>query len=421
MDCATKMNKILGLSAVFLLLAAGGVQSKSLKFPPLFEGRSLLENPNLRVEPKAEVLDYRLPNETIPLHYDVHILTKVHEKNETFEGTVKIEIQVLDKTENITLHVRQLTVTKVYLLDNGKTIECDINSDYNSKENVREFLVITPKNYVLEPKTTTLQVVIEYHGKLRKDNGGFYLSTYKGEDGQEKWLATTQFESTDARHAFPCYDEPAKRATFTFSFTHGEKYNAICDTIPEGEPTPVAGTDLVITKFKKTSKMSTYITAFIISDFVWTEGELRGLKQRVYSRPNTKHHQEFALTSAMQIIAALDDYFGVEYKTMLPEGKLYQVAVPDFAAGAMENWGLTTYREEYLLYEEGKSTVQTKTNIANILGHEDVHQWFGDYVAIDWWGFLWLKESFAQYYSYVSNDIVSILFLYSANHIKFKF
>ncbi|KAL5284041.1 hypothetical protein ACFFRR_006360 [Megaselia abdita] len=396
------MNNILGLSALFLLLAVG-VESKTLKYPPLFEGKSLLENPNLRLETKADSINYRLPNETIPIHYDVHLTTRVHSKEEDFSGVVKISINVLADTKSVVLHARELTIDSAQITDNAKVIPCDA---VYPTENPTEFLTITPKDGQILTKGKQLVVEITYHGKLRKDNGGFYLSTYKSENGEERWLATTQFESTDARHAFPCYDEPAKRATFSFAFTHGKNYNAICDTDPIGEPEVITGTDMVKTTFKQTTPMSTYITAFIISDFEFTEIFFRGLRQRVYSRPNTKDHQEFALVSASQIIASLDDYFGVEFKDMLPQAKLDQVAVPDFAAGAMENWGLTTYREEYLLYENGKSTAQTQTNIANILGHEDVHQWFGDYVCVEWWTYLWLKESFAQYYSYVSNDNV---------------
>lgn len=394
------MTKIVGVSAVFLLLAAG-VECKTLKFPPLFEGRALLENPNLRLE-LVEEQSYRLPNHTIPEHYDVDIFTKVHLKEDVFNGTVKINIAVLEDTKKVVLHARQLTIDSAKIIDDATSIDC--SADYPT-QNPTEFLTITPKNGQTLTRGKKLVVEIKYNGKLRQDNGGFYRSTYKTENGEERWLATTQFESTDARHAFPCYDEPAKRATFSFSFTHGKNYNAICDTEPIGEPVPV-GNDLVKTSFKKTTEMSTYITAFIISDFVYSEIVFRGLKQRVYSRPNTQDHQEFALSTASLVIAALDDYFGVEFKSMLPDGKLDQVAVPDFAAGAMENWGLTTYREEYLLYENGKSTVQTETSIANIIGHEDVHQWFGDYVCVEWWTYLWLKESFAQYYSYVSNDKV---------------
>lgn len=396
------MSKIFGLGAVFFLLALG-VESKTLKFPPLFEGKALLENPNLRLETRADPINYRLPNQTVPVHYDVEIYTKVHLKEEKFNGTVKISIKVVEDTKNVVLHARQLTVDSARILDGITPIDC--SADYPT-ENPTEFLTITPKDGRTLTKGKELVVEIKYNGKLRTDNGGFYRSTYKKANGEEVWLATTQFESTDARHAFPCYDEPAKRATFQFAFTHGKAYNAICDTETIGAPVPV-GNDMVKTSFKSTTPMSTYITAFIISDFEHTEAEFRGLRQRVYSRPNTKQHQEFALSTATLVIAALDDYFGVEFKSMLPDGKLDQVAVPDFAAGAMENWGLTTYREEYLLYENGRSTAQTETNIANIIGHEDVHQWFGDYVCVEWWTYLWLKESFAQYYSYVSNDKVS--------------
>lgn len=386
-----------------MLLVAFGAESRTSKFPPFFEGKSFSEGTNLQLDSKETTENYRLPNQTIPMRYDVEISTKVHLKDDAFSGIVKIYIKVLEDTKSVVLHSRNLTINSAKIIDWTDVIEC--STEYPS-ENPTEFLTITPKDGRTLFLGEELILEINYNGKLRQDNGGFYRSTYTNAAGEEVWLATTQFESTDARHAFPCYDEPAKKATFQFSFIHGKDYSAISNTEPLNDPIAIDGTDLVKTSFNPTALMSTYLTAFIISDFVHTETVFRGLTQRVYSRPNTKNHQEFALTTAALVIAALDDYFEIEFKSMLRNDKLYQVAIPDFAAGAMENWGLTTYREEYLLLENGKSNVQTETNIANILGHEDVHQWFGDYVSVEWWTYLWLKESFAQYYSYVSNDKV---------------
>lgn len=216
-------------------------------------------------------------------------------------------------------------------------------------------------------------------------------------------MATTQFESTDARHGFPCFDEPSKRATFKISIQHNKEYNAISN-MPVESLTPVSGTDDVLTVFQTTLNMPTYLIAFIVSDFVYTEGTLNNLKQRIYSRPGTENEQEWALVSGMLITQRLAEYYGIPYQ--FP--KLDQVAVPDFAAGAMENWGLVTYREEYLLYHPQRSTINTKTNIANIIAHEYCHQWFGNQVAIAWWTYLWLKEGFATLFSYQATDDVSL-------------
>lgn len=149
--------------------------------------------------------------------------------------------------------------------------------------------------------------------------------------------------------------------------------------------------------------MPTYLLAFIVSDFVYTEGVLNDTPQRIYSRPGTKNEQEWALVSGMLILERLAEYYNVDFA--LP--KIDQAAIPDFAAGAMENWGLATYREEYMLYNKDTSTVTTQTNIASIIAHEYCHQWFGNYVAVHWWTYLWLKEGFATLFSYKAVDAVS--------------
>lgn len=149
--------------------------------------------------------------------------------------------------------------------------------------------------------------------------------------------------------------------------------------------------------------MPSYIVAFIVSDFEHSDGVLNGLQQRVFTHPGTKNDQEFALVSGMLITERLAEYYGVDY--MLP--KLDQAGVPDFAAGAMENWGLAIFRQEYTLYNRENSTVYTQTNIARIVAHEFCHFWFGDYVAIRWWSYLWLKEGFATLFGYRGMDDVS--------------
>lgn len=159
-----------------------------------------------------------------------------------------------------------------------------------------------------------------------------------------------------------------------------------------------------MTAFLTTVKMPSYLVAFIVSEFVHTDGELNGLPQRVFSRNGTENDQEWALTTGMLVEKRLSGYFGVPFA--LP--KLDQAAIPDFAAGAMENWGLATYREEYLLYNTKNSTTNTQTNIATIESHEDAHMWFGDLVAIEWWSYLWLKEGFATLFENLAVDLVGL-------------
>lgn len=160
------------------------------------------------------------------------------------------------------------------------------------------------------------------------------------------------------------------------------------------------------TVFLTTDRIPTYIVAYIVSDFDYTEGILNGLPHRLYSRPNAKHEHEWAVVSAMLITERLSEYYNVSF--FLP--KMDQAAIPDFSAGGMENWGLATYREEYMFYDKDINTVFRQTSIASISAHEICHQWFGDYVAIKWWTYMWLKEGFAALFSYKALDDVSIFY-----------
>ncbi|XP_073817390.1 aminopeptidase N [Musca autumnalis] len=378
-----------GLTAV--LLAAGPAQAGIRSIPPLFRESGGLENPNVRFNSRADDLDYRLPNNTVPTHYNVELTTNVHDGTRKFTGIVKIDVTIVQATRSLVMHARQLTILSAKI-QTGTSASEDLDVSY---EEEREFLTLTRRTAVDFTAGTQWTVTLEYEGELRLDNGGFYLSTFTDDDGKERYLATTQFESTDARHAFPCYDEPNKRATFTITINHSPTYTAISN-MPVDETATTSGR----TVFKQTVNMPTYLVAFIVSDFEYTEGVLNGLPQRIYSRPGTKHEQEWALVSGMLIVERLAEYYNVSF--MLP--KLDQAAIPDFAAGAMENWGLATYREEYLLYNKETSTISTQTNVANIIAHEYCHQWFGNYVAIHWWTYLWLKEGFATLFSYKATD-----------------
>lgn len=151
--------------------------------------------------------------------------------------------------------------------------------------------------------------------------------------------------------------------------------------------------------------MPTYLVAFIVSDFEYTEAVLNARPQRIYTRPGTVDDQEFALVSGLLLLHRLEEYYNVKFT--LP--KVYQVGVPDFAAGAMENWGLVTYRESYMLYNTVNSTTNTQTGIATTIAHEYCHQWFGNLVAIKWWTYLWLKEGFATLFSWQATDEVSAI------------
>lgn len=311
----------------------------------------------------ADETGYRLPNSTIPIRYDVSLKTEIHRADAAFSGIVKIRIKAIEATSDVTLHYRQLTIEGIGLYDAADPpvlIENDV--EYTSDDD-HEFLVLKLTN----PLTvdTEYLVEIQYQGLLRDDNMGFYRSSYKNATGQTTWLATTQLENTDARHAFPCYDEPAFRAVFGIEIKHDDSYEAISN-MPVLSREAVVGTNLVITKFSDTPSVQPYLIAFMISDFKSIESADK--KQRVYARPQSidDKEAELALDAGQRILAKFEEHLGVPYD--LP--KMYQVAVPDFDAGAMENWGLVTYREEYLLYNETIATTKQRENVITVIAHE---------------------------------------------------
>ncbi|CRK87601.1 CLUMA_CG001397, isoform A [Clunio marinus] len=342
-------------------------------------------------------ISYRLPNETIPLEYDLQLTTEIHSGEKRFTGTVKITLKVIEATSKITLHMRQLTVENITLTPSDSLTKVSIDWD---NVTATEFLIITASETLVVNDDYNLE--IDYFGFLRDDNMGFYRSSYKDSSGQTVWLAATQFEETDARHAFPCYDEPQFRTPFRIKIKHHSDYSAISnmpgDTFVEKEP-PNS-----ITTFEETPDVQTYLIAFIVAKFESVSNDDVNTIQNVFARPESIDNNEadFALEVGTKVLEKFKEHFEVDYS--LP--KLDQVALPDLNGGAMENWGLVTYREEYLLLNPSTATTRQRENILTVISHEYAHQWFGNHVAPKWWSYLWLNEGFATLYGNFMANLV---------------
>ncbi|XP_050068660.1 aminopeptidase N-like [Anopheles maculipalpis] len=359
---------------------------------------------------QTEPLNYRLPNQTYPLKYNIELTTRIHddtigEDRFRFEGKVTIQLIATDDhngvTDTITLNYRQIDITHVKLWNLIQNQwENVILDDSNSftVDPVREFLTIQSP----QPLNGTYFLEIKYNGTLREDNGGFYRSSYRNSNGNVQWLATTQFSPTDARHAFPCYDEPGIRAPIALRVIHGKNYSVLSNNIPiDVRESIMEG--MIITTFPETPKMPSYLLGIVVSDF--TEASLANFsRQLAYARPTALGTPvaNFIIEAGFKVLEALEDLLQTSY--ILP--KLAHVAIPDFSPGAMENYGLITYKEENFMFDPQTSPMKQKKKIATTVAHEIGHHYFGNYVSPAWWSYLWMKEGFARFFEYTVAQMV---------------
>lgn len=320
----------------------------------------------------------RLIDFFIPAHYNLSIA--INRTERTFAGTVTIRGTATGDV--IMLHAHGLNVQNVSV--NGKSHEWAFGED--------DELTIN------HPGGGDCTVTIGYSGKINNQLHGLYPCTYKL-NGEDKELLATQFESHYAREVFPCVDEPSAKATFDLTLTTEQGVTALSN-MPV-KHSAIEG-DSLVTTFETTPKMSTYLVAFVIGDLQTKSGKTKdGVDVNIYAtRAQTPKSLDFALEHAIKSIEFFEDYFGVPY----PLPKSDQVALPDFSNGAMENWGLVTYRESALLYDPRVTSVASKQYIATVISHELSHQWFGNLVTMAWWDDLWLNESFATIMEYICVD-----------------
>ncbi|KAL2346571.1 hypothetical protein Fmac_000571 [Flemingia macrophylla] len=368
----------------------------------------------------------RLPKFAVPKSYDIRL--KPDLVAHRFAGSVAVNLDIVAATSFIVLNAAELSVANdavsftvqgsskvVSIFHLFPTTSCSSVSSVADENYL--CLSVCLSMQVLKPSRVELfendeilvlefpeaipiglgVLFIRFEGILNDRMKGFYRSTYE-HNGEKKTMAVTQFEPADARRCFPCWDEPACKATFKITLDVPSELVALSNMPVVDEKTDG---NLKTVSYQESPIMSTYLVAVVVGLFDYVEDHTSsGVKVRVYCQVGKANQGKFALHVAVRTLELYEDYFETPYT--LP--KLDMIAIPDFAAGAMENYGLVTYRETDMLYDDQHSAAANKQRVATVVAHELAHQWFGNLVTMEWWTHLWLNEGFATWVSYLATD-----------------
>lgn len=349
---------------------------------------------------------YRLPSALVPHSYNITLWPRLSPDPNNlyiFTGESTVEFECVTDTDLILIHSNKLN----YVMRDGQMVKLTAAGGGSAP---------SIKSTWMQPKTQYLvihlkgklsaghryQLFAEFSGELADDLAGFYRSEYE-EDGVRKVVATSQMHPTHARKTFPCFDEPALKAVFHITLIHPPGTVALSN----GMETDVLnktinGVAVRQTRFEPTKKMSTYLLAVVVCDFTFISVEQQDTLIRIWAR--RKAIEAGQGNYALNVTGPILDFFQGYYNISYPLNKSDQIALPDFYFGAMENWGLVTYRETNLLYDPLGSSNRNKETTATIIAHELAHMWFGNLVTLRWWNEVWLNEGFASYVSYLGAD-----------------
>jgi aminopeptidase N len=339
-------------------------------------------------------LSYRLPNNSLPIRYELWLKTDVDKGNFDFNGNVRIHVVCVETTKQITLHYEQIQVDKIDLYNtNNVLVQSGLQFEYD--ENL-DFLIIELPRFFFRNERIILD--ISYNGVLRSDNQGFYQSTYAN------WrnfsivnFAATHLKPTHARHVMPCYDEPSFRATISLKLQHDKSLNAISN-MPLASQQRHPGTDYVTSTFEDTPIIQTYLLAFVISDFHSIGNNDVQVEQKVFARHErmADGHFEFTLSVMKPILEKFEEHLGVRYPLL----KLDHVAIPTIGLDGLESFGMITYEELMIAFNPATAPPNRASLLIYTVSHMMAHQFFGNIVGPKWWSYTWLIEGFATLYQF---------------------
>ncbi|KAG9244597.1 aminopeptidase-like protein [Calycina marina] len=348
-----------------------------------------------------------LPDIIKPTNYDLSLYDIELGGAFQYSGTVTIKASVIKSTREVVLNANELVISAAEFRIGSKVID---SSSFTYDKPRQRATITFPEDI---PVTEDALLAIKFGGTINHSMAGFYRSKYKPpvtpaasvpKDGDSHVMFSTQFESCDARRAFPCFDEPNLKATFDFEIEIPDDQVALSNMPEKSTRSSKPGTKIV--SFDTTPIMSTYLLAWAVGDFEYiedfTKRKYKGkpLPVRVYTTRGLKEQAQYALDHAPQVIDYFSEIFDIDYP--LPKSDL--LAVHEFTHGAMENWGLVTYRTTAVLFDEKTSDAKYKNRIAYVVAHELAHQWFGNLVTMDWWNELWLNEGFATWVGWHATD-----------------